>query len=249
MARSARGFTLVELLVVVAIVALLVALLLPGMGSAKEAARRTQCQAQLRQIAAAQHVYATEWSGNIALAKASLPWGYLDAANNGPFAGGHLMRLGYLAGGVNASGYDSNFTNAQVLWCPNFKRSRGWLASYTNRPYRIFHEAGVYYAGFQGDTWMTVERLVPLSMVKVRRPSALPLYADTLYTGNDLDVLHESGWNVAFVDGRVAHAFDRNRSIYAVVAGPPSASTSVGVLTDVFPVIEKALNITEHEFR
>lgn len=68
--RRKNGFTLIELLVVIAIIAILIALLLPAVQQAREAARRSTCKNNLKQIGIAMHNYHS--------AHRTLPPGYLD---------------------------------------------------------------------------------------------------------------------------------------------------------------------------
>ena len=58
--KKNRAFTLVELLVVVAIIALLIALLLPSLSKARQLAKQTKCQANLRGIGLALHNYMSQ---------------------------------------------------------------------------------------------------------------------------------------------------------------------------------------------
>lgn len=126
-----RGFTLIELLVVIAIIAILIALLLPAVQQAREAARRTQCKNNLKQIGLGLHNYHDVYDAFPIGARAGQGWGvswyvgvlpFIDQANvfnRLTFDGAHP---GWVDNGVAAGNLNGMVVNNLTInWmiCPS----------------------------------------------------------------------------------------------------------------------------------
>jgi prepilin-type processing-associated H-X9-DG protein len=152
------GFTLVELLVVIGIIALLIALLLPAVSAAREQAKTVQCLSNLRQMAVAAHAYVAENRG-------SYPPAYWDSDGwDFSYVDGKPVP-GLLWAGRGA---------AAIHQCPSFEGAS--------------NTAGDPYTGYNYNTsyighgkWEAVQQ--PAKASQVRRPSETALFGDGQYAG------------------------------------------------------------------
>jgi prepilin-type N-terminal cleavage/methylation domain-containing protein len=130
--RPSRGFTLVELLVVLAILAMLASLLLPALARAREHARRIQCISNLKQVSLGFKIYTHDHEGNY-------PWHtpVSDGGTYGPFAAAPWRN--FLAAA-------NELTTPRLLVCPSDSGTRKvattWesfaTAEYANRALSFF---------------------------------------------------------------------------------------------------------------
>lgn len=109
---SKRGFTLIELLVVIAIIGILAGLLLPAIQSAREAARRSQCSSNLRQIGLASHNFEATFKFII---PAFIDTAANDATNTGPnsWATWCSLLLPHVEGSNQYNLFDPKFLNKE----------------------------------------------------------------------------------------------------------------------------------------
>jgi prepilin-type N-terminal cleavage/methylation domain-containing protein/prepilin-type processing-associated H-X9-DG protein len=172
MNRANHGFTLMELLVVITIIAVLASLLLPAIGLVREAARSAGCRNRLGQIGLGLQGYAQDWEGTIGPSQIDGAW--VDASFGTPgftWAWSDNARVGGVLGDDRTRGGSFITGFGGVFRCPSDRWTYGFLSYGLNKhlfPYGATSVAQVAAA------WAN-----QFHLTMVRAPSALIFATDT----------------------------------------------------------------------
>ncbi|HEY5911397.1 MAG TPA: prepilin-type N-terminal cleavage/methylation domain-containing protein [Verrucomicrobiae bacterium] len=220
---AGSAFTLVELLVVIAVIAILVALLLPALGRAKRLARSVHCEANQKQLNLAWHMYADEANGCLVPNWIVLPdWGNYehDYSTTNSWVAGSAMLEDSLDG-IRQGALWPYAKSARVYRCPSDQTLWPYGMRRSTRPFSFALNVAMNGAWGRSSSENT-KLWFKVKMSEVLRPSAwftfMDIEAPSATTGAFvLDVDDPNYWysvpgardrgdgaNVTFADGHVA---------------------------------------------
>jgi prepilin-type N-terminal cleavage/methylation domain-containing protein/prepilin-type processing-associated H-X9-DG protein len=247
--RRRSGFTLVELLVVIGIIAILVAILLPAMSRAMASARSIRCQGNLRQIGVGYSFYRNEYNNWLPPVNSfiaynadgtSKVYGVYNAI--GPYLGrkewgGISEPAGSTEGYIKFDSYwgsqkGTKFTGT-VFYCPDSKEDipQPWYGvTYGESLYNQKPNGTAMTGGGNPKAWS-----FPRNGNQIRDPSSKIFFADAnswhldsianVGISSNFDLSrHLGGTNILFVDGHVQN-FKRNQVISDITRDPASSKS------------------------